>query len=89
MAVIAILELAFKPHLLDEARVIVRDILADTRAFEGCLGVDVLIDAADETRWLAFERWSPRSGTRPTVPGAPPRKGRSPRSARCSRARRR
>ena len=57
MAVNAILELKFKPDVLDEARKVVGDILKDTRAFEGCLGVDVLIDSADETRWLAYERW--------------------------------
>ncbi|HEY5852585.1 MAG TPA: antibiotic biosynthesis monooxygenase family protein [Aldersonia sp.] len=57
MAVTAILELKFKPDALDEARKVVGDILTDTRAFDGCLGVDVLVDASDETRWLAFERW--------------------------------
>lgn len=57
MAVTAILELKFKPDALDEARTVVGEILSATRAFEGCLGVDVLVDNADETRWLAYERW--------------------------------
>jgi quinol monooxygenase YgiN len=32
-------------------------ILSDTRAFEGCLAVDVLIDRADPTHILAIEKW--------------------------------
>lgn len=57
MTVAATLELSFRPDALDEAHVVLRRVLAQTRAFDGCLGVDVLIDATDETRWVAHESW--------------------------------
>jgi quinol monooxygenase YgiN len=33
-------------------------ILTDTRAFEGCLGVDVLIDTVDPNHVVIVERWA-------------------------------
>lgn len=57
MALIALLDLKFKPDMLDEAKVVLAKVLADTRAFDGCQGVDVLVDADDETHWIAYERW--------------------------------
>jgi hypothetical protein len=50
MAVKAILGLTLKRESLDTAREVVHRILTDTEAFEGCEGVDVLIDSADESR---------------------------------------
>ncbi|RZL63209.1 MAG: antibiotic biosynthesis monooxygenase, partial [Rhodococcus sp. (in: high G+C Gram-positive bacteria)] len=44
MALIALLDLTFKPESLAEARALLRTVLADTRAFEGCLGVEVWVD---------------------------------------------
>jgi quinol monooxygenase YgiN len=58
MAITAILELKLKADALDSAKEVVSKILSDTRAFEGCLGVDVLVDSTDETRWLCIERWA-------------------------------
>ena len=57
MAVTALLELQFQPDKIDTAREVVANILKDTRAFEGCLGVDVLIDQKDPGRWVIYERW--------------------------------
>ena len=57
MALIAMLDLKFKPDMVDDAKVVLAKVLADTRAFGGCQGVDVLVDADDETRWIAYERW--------------------------------
>jgi quinol monooxygenase YgiN len=57
MAVKAILELTLKKESLDTARGVVHKILTDTRNFDGCEGVDVLIDSADESRWLVIETW--------------------------------
>jgi quinol monooxygenase YgiN len=31
--------------------------LQDTRAFEGNLGTDVLVDEDDEAHWLIYELW--------------------------------
>lgn len=57
MTIIATLDLTFKPESLDDARVVLRRVLAETRAFDGCLGVDVLIDEADPAHWVAYETW--------------------------------
>ena len=57
MAFIAILELNFRPDALDEAREVLARVLGETRSFPGSLGVDVIVDREDATRWLAYERW--------------------------------
>jgi quinol monooxygenase YgiN len=59
MAITALLELRVKPEALDQGlHAELRAILSDTRAFDGCLGVDVLIDTTDPTHLVAFERWA-------------------------------
>lgn len=58
MSLTAILELKFKEESLADARTVMQRVLAETRAFEGCDGVEVLIDKADPTRFLAVERWA-------------------------------
>ncbi|SNT18271.1 putative quinol monooxygenase [Rhodococcoides kyotonense] len=57
MALIALLDLKLKPEILDDAKVVLSRVLAETRAFDGCLGVDVLVDEDDATHWIAYERW--------------------------------
>lgn len=58
MTIAAILDLRLKRESLDTAREVVAKILAETRAFEGCEGVDVLIDDEDEGHWLCVEKWA-------------------------------
>lgn len=57
MTVTATLDLRFKPELLGDARIVVRRVLEETRAFDGNLGVDVLVDADDPAHWIAYETW--------------------------------
>ena len=58
MAITALLELRVKPETLDQGlHAELHKILTDTRAFDGCLGVDVLIDNDDPTHLIAVERW--------------------------------
>ncbi|MDI9893846.1 MULTISPECIES: putative quinol monooxygenase [Nocardiaceae] len=57
MALIATLDLTFKPESLADARALLRTVLADTRAFEGCLGVEVWVDEANEAHVVAYETW--------------------------------
>jgi quinol monooxygenase YgiN len=57
MAIIATLELRFDPAKLDDARALMRRMLTETRAFDGNLGVDVLVDANDAAHWVAHETW--------------------------------
>ena len=59
MAMTAFLELRVKPEALDQGlHAELHAILSDTRAFDGCLGVEVLIDAADPTHVVVVERWA-------------------------------
>lgn len=57
MAITATLELRFRPEAVDDARTVVRRVLAETRAFDGNLGVDVLVDRDDPAHWIAYETW--------------------------------
>lgn len=57
MTIYALLDLKIKPELLATAPDVIGRVLAQTRAFDGCEGVDVLIDVTDETHFVALERW--------------------------------
>ncbi|MGW0044421.1 putative quinol monooxygenase [Rhodococcus sp. NPDC003348] len=57
MALIAVLELTFKPDALDTAREVMTRVLKETRAFPGCQGVDAVIDAKDPNTWRFIETW--------------------------------
>jgi quinol monooxygenase YgiN len=57
LATTAILELRLKPDSVDEGLEVVHRILGETRAFDGCLGVTVIQDAADPAHLLAIEEW--------------------------------
>jgi quinol monooxygenase YgiN len=57
MGIAAIVTLRFKPEFVAQAEDVVRGSLELARGFEGNLGIDVLVDQADDTRWLLVERW--------------------------------
>ncbi|HET7665343.1 MAG TPA: antibiotic biosynthesis monooxygenase [Mycobacterium sp.] len=57
MAVTVILELNFKPESVPAAREVMGRALQDTRAFDGNLRTDVLVDEDDEAHWLIYEVW--------------------------------
>jgi len=57
MPITVILELRLKPESVPAARDLMRRALQDTRAFDGNLGIDVLVDEDDEAHWLIYERW--------------------------------
>jgi len=57
MPVTAHLDLNLKAEALPTAPAVLRDILSDTRAFDGCLGVDVLVDSKDPAHFLVVEQW--------------------------------
>jgi quinol monooxygenase YgiN len=56
--VTVILELTLKPASVPAARAVMRRALQDTRAFDGNLGTDVLVDEDDEAHWVIYERWN-------------------------------
>jgi quinol monooxygenase YgiN len=57
MAVTVILELRFKPDEVAAGRELMGRALQDTRAFDGNLRTDVLVDEDDEAHWLIYELW--------------------------------
>src|SRR5690242_1661510 len=57
MAVVALLELRFQPDALEKSHQLLREILVDTRAFDGCLGVEVLVDTEDPAHVILHESW--------------------------------
>jgi quinol monooxygenase YgiN len=57
MAVTVILELKFKPESVAMGRDLMGRELQKTRAFDGNLRTDVLVDEDDEAHWLVYEIW--------------------------------
>lgn len=57
MPVTVILELRFKADEVAAAREVMGRALQDTRAFDGNLRTDVLVDEADEAHWIIYELW--------------------------------
>ncbi|TFD85259.1 antibiotic biosynthesis monooxygenase [Cryobacterium serini] len=53
----AFLDIHVKPESLAEAPDVIHDTLLATRAFDGCLGVDVLVDTEDPTHFVLVEKW--------------------------------
>lgn len=58
MPITAHLDLNLKTESLPTAPAVLRDILSDTLAFDGCLGVDVLVDSKDPAHFLVVEQWA-------------------------------
>lgn len=58
MALTVLLELQLKPEAAAAAPAMLREILAQTRAFDGCLGVDVLVDTTNASHVILLERWA-------------------------------
>ncbi len=57
MSLTTILDLHVKPDDAAGAPAVLRSILTDTRNFDGCLGVDVMVDVADPAHYVLFEKW--------------------------------
>jgi quinol monooxygenase YgiN len=57
MAVTVLLELKFKPDAVSAARDLMSRTLETTRAFDGNLRTDVLVDEDDEAHWIIYEVW--------------------------------
>ena len=58
MAITALLDLHLKADAVTSAPSMLRDILAGTRAFDGCLSVEVLVDNDDPAHLILVERWA-------------------------------
>jgi quinol monooxygenase YgiN len=58
MTVTVLLELTFKPEAVPAARDLMRRTLETTRAFEGNVRTDVLVDDENEAHWIIYELWA-------------------------------
>jgi quinol monooxygenase YgiN len=58
LATTALLDLHIRGDRRADAPAAIEAILKDTRAFEGCLGVEVLADVADEAHVTIVEHWA-------------------------------
>ena len=57
MTVTVTLELRFSPDAVAAGRELMGRALQDTRAFDGNVRTDVLMDEDDEAHWLIYELW--------------------------------
>ena len=57
MPTAALLDLHLRADRAADALPVVEAILRDTRAFDGCLGIEVLVDVADAAHVTVVERW--------------------------------
>ena len=57
MTVTSLLDMRFATDHLEDGPQALLGILADTRAFDGCLGVQVVTDVTDPAHVVAVERW--------------------------------
>ncbi len=57
MSIYALLELTLKAESVADAPAVLRETLTATRAFDGCLGVEVLLATDDETHVALLEQW--------------------------------
>jgi quinol monooxygenase YgiN len=57
MPITVLLELRFKPESVPAARDLMGRTLNVTRAFDGNLQTDVLVDEDDEAHWIIYELW--------------------------------
>lgn len=60
MAVTALLELRLDPTRVEEAHRVIDETLVATRAFPGCLGVEVTADVDDPAHIVVIESWASR-----------------------------
>ncbi len=61
MAVTVLLEVQAQADKTAALKQVFKDILPDTRAYDGCQGVDVLEDQDNPTTIVLIERWDSRS----------------------------
>ena len=57
MSVTSLLDLRVAPAFLADASTLIADVLVATRAFDGNLGVEVLVDESDPAHYLVVEKW--------------------------------
>jgi quinol monooxygenase YgiN len=60
MSTIVLLEMQVKPEAVDEMKAFLKKALPDTRAYDGCQGLDLYGNIDDTGNLVAYERWASR-----------------------------
>jgi quinol monooxygenase YgiN len=60
MSVVVLLELQVKPEAVNEVKANFKKLLPETRAYAGCLGLDVYGNMDDSGNIVLYERWESR-----------------------------
>ena len=58
MTILSLLEFTIRPDKLGVADAAITEVLAATRAFEGCEGLEVMRDLADPAHIVVVEHWT-------------------------------
>lgn len=61
MSVTVLLEITVPPEKSGAVETMLADMLADTRAFEGCLGIEAIRNQQDPGNFFLIERWESRA----------------------------
>ncbi len=60
MSVNVVLDVQAKPESIDELKSTFKDILPDTRSYDGCIDVKVVVNQDDPLNVVLFETWETR-----------------------------
>lgn len=61
MTTIVILDIPATPDTRDAVLQMLRDVLDETRAFEGCEGLELIVNQDDTANIAVYERWRSRA----------------------------
>ena len=60
MSTVVLLEIQVNPEAVDEMKAFLKRILPDTRAYDGCQGLDLYGNIDDTGNLVVYERWASR-----------------------------
>ena len=60
MSVTVLLEMQSKPEKIDELKAVFKNILPDTRSYDGCQGVDMVGNQDNPCNLVLIEKWASR-----------------------------
>lgn len=60
MSTMVLIELSVKPESVDDMKTLMRELLPDTRAYDGCQSVDFYDNIETKGSMVLYEMWDPR-----------------------------
>ena len=60
MSVIVLFDARVKPEAVDEVKATLKEVLPETRAYDGCQGIDVFGNLENGNNLVFYERWDSR-----------------------------